>query len=192
MTRIFLTVAACLLAAACQQAGDDQAASGNGSAASRPSSGGGAQSKQSIADGLAGAAEHGRFVNALRSAGLDETLSGAQPYTVFAPTDAAFARLQEGGANALLAPENKARLVSILTGHIVPGTVTADDLRKAIDRGNGKAQIATVGGGTLVFTRDGDTIAVAGPDGGRGRINGAESLQSNGVVHAVDTMLMPK
>jgi uncharacterized surface protein with fasciclin (FAS1) repeats len=191
MMRNILTAAACLLAAACQQQGNDQAASGNGAAASLAAVGGEAQSKQSIADGLAGAAGHGRFVNALKAAGLDDTLGGAQPYTVFAPTDDAFARLQGGGADALLAPENKARLVSVLTGHIVPGTVTADDLRKAIDRGNGKAQIATVGGGTLTFTRDGDSIAVAGPDGSRGRISGAESLQSNGVVHAVDTVLMP-
>jgi uncharacterized surface protein with fasciclin (FAS1) repeats len=191
MTRNFLTAAACLLAAACQQQGNDQAASGN--EAGRPASAGGeAQSKQSIADGLAGAAENARFVNALKAAGLDETLGGAQPYTVFAPTDAAFGKLQEGGADALLAPENKARLVSILTGHIVPGAVTADDLRKAVDRGDGKAQIATVGGGTLTFTRDGDAIAVSGPDGSQGRLSGPERLQSNGVVHAVDTVLMPK
>src|SRR5687768_14091007 len=119
MTRMFLTAAACLLAAACQQQGNDQAASGNGSAASPSSSGGEAQAKQSIADGLGAAADHGRFVNALKAAGLDDTLAGAQPYTVFAPTDAAFGNLEDGGANALLAPENKARLVSILTGHIV-------------------------------------------------------------------------
>lgn len=190
MTRNVMIAAACVLAAACQQQGNEQAASGN--EAARPASAGGeAEAKQSIADGLAGAADHGRFVNALKAAGLDGTLAGAQPYTVFAPTDAAFAGL-EGGADSLLAPENKARLVSVLTGHIVPGAVTAEDLRKAVDRGKGKARIATVGGGTLAFTRDGNAIAVAGPDGRQGRISGAERLQSNGVVHAVDTVLMPE
>jgi uncharacterized surface protein with fasciclin (FAS1) repeats len=192
MARTSMIAAACLLAAACQQQSGDTAANGSGGAANQAAPvGGREQAKQSIADGLAAEPEYGRFVNALKAAGLDDTLSGAQPYTVFAPTDAAFARLEGGGADSLLAPENKASLVAVLTGHIVPGAVTAEDLRRAIDRGKGKAQIATLGGGTLVFTRSGDTIMVAGPDGSQGRV-GAEQIQTNGVVHAVDTLLMPK
>ncbi|MGZ8350839.1 MAG: fasciclin domain-containing protein [Allosphingosinicella sp.] len=130
-------------------------------------------------------------MDALKAAGLDVTLSGAQPYTVFAPTDSAFEKLESGGSNALTAHENKAGLVALLTGHIVPGTVTAEDLAGAIDRGKGKAQIATVGGGTLAFTRSGDFLVVEGPDGNQARL-GAETLQSNGIVHSLDTVLMPK
>jgi uncharacterized surface protein with fasciclin (FAS1) repeats len=182
--------AACLLLVACQKDGDETAG-GNGAAAGTSAPAKSAeQGKQSIADGLAANGEHGRFVNALRAAGLESTLSGAQPYTIFAPTDAAFAGLEGGGA-ALLAPENKARLVALLTGHIVPGAVTAEDLGKAIDRGKNKAQIATVGGGNLIFTRLGDGITVRGPDGKQGRISGTGTIQSNGVIHPIDTVLMP-
>lgn len=186
-----MIAAACLLATACQQQDGNSAANSAGPEANPAASErSGDQAKQSIANGLAEAPGHGSFVAALKAAGLDSTLSGAQPYTVFAPNDAAFAKL-EGGADSLTAPENKARLVTLLTGHIAPGTVTAEDLSRAIDRGKGKAEIATVGGGTLVFTRSGGSVVVAGPDGGQGRL-GAEMLQSNGVVHSVDTVLMPK
>jgi len=185
MARKSWIAAACFVAAACQQQGGDPAANQAAPA------GAGQQAKQPIAKGIAAAPDLGRFSNALKAAGLDVTLSGAQAYTVFAPTDSAFEKLEGDGADALVAPENKARLVSLLTGHIVPGTVTAEDLRGAIDRGKGKAQIATVGAGTLVFTRSGDFIVVEGPNGNPSQL-GAETLQSNGVVHSLDTVLMPK
>lgn len=190
MSRVMIA-AACLLASACQQQDGNSVAAGDGVETNRAAAAGsGEQSKQSIAKGLAETPDHGSFVAALKAAGLDATLSGAQAYTVFAPNDSAFAKL-EGGADKLTAPENKARLVTLLTGHIAPGTVTAEDLGRAIDRGKGKAEIATVGGGTLVFMRSGGFIVVEGPDGNQGRL-GAETLLSNGVVHSIDTVLMPK
>ncbi|MGZ8997295.1 MAG: fasciclin domain-containing protein [Allosphingosinicella sp.] len=188
-----MIAAACFLAAACSQQSNDPAGNGSSAATANQaaSAGAGQQAKQSIAKGLAATPGHGKFVDALKAAGLDVTLSGAQPYTVFAPTDSAFEKLESGGSNALTAHENKAGLVALLTGHIVPGTVTAEDLAGAIDRGKGKAQIATVGGGTLAFTRSGDFLVVEGPDGNQARL-GAETLQSNGIVHSLDTVLMPK
>jgi uncharacterized surface protein with fasciclin (FAS1) repeats len=177
------------LAACGQGAGGNEAAppgAGNGAA---PASEKGAAS-ESVAEGLSTSADHGRLADALKAAGLADTLSGAQPYTIFAPTDAAFQKL-EGEGNDILAAENKAALVALLTGHIVPGLVTAEDLGRAIDRGKGKAVIATVGGGDLTFTRSGDAVEVAGPDGSRARV-GAGRNQSNGAIHPIDTVLMPR
>lgn len=131
---------------------------------------------------------HKALARAVEAAGLAKTLSGAQPYTLFAPTDAAIAK-RPGGADALLAPEAKGRLVAILTGHIVPGTVTADDLGKAIDRGKGKARLATVGGGDLIFAREGGAIVVTDAAGGRAVVTGPEVPASNGVIHSIDGVL---
>jgi uncharacterized surface protein with fasciclin (FAS1) repeats len=181
-------LAAVALLAAC----NDQGGSGNGAALSNSAAAGEtpqAAAKGTILDSLDKSNDHRSFVNAVKAAGLTETLSGSQPYTVFAPTDAAFEKLAPGAANGLLEPEAKSRLVGLLTGHIVPGVVTAADLGRAIDRGKGKAQLATMGGGTLSFTKDGDAIMVADAKGARGRIAGSGQLQSNGVVHSVDTVM---
>jgi uncharacterized surface protein with fasciclin (FAS1) repeats len=149
------------------------------------------QPKTHLFQVLSGSADHKTLVDAVKAAGLSETLSGAQPYTVFAPTEAAFAKLPSGGAG-LLAPDAKGRLVPLLTGHIVPGLVTAEDLGRAIDRGKGKAQLATVGGSNLTFAKDGGSIVVADSAGGRALVTGAERLASNGVVHSVDGVLKGK
>jgi uncharacterized surface protein with fasciclin (FAS1) repeats len=184
-----LFAAATLLAAACQQDGGGNASTdANGTTTASPAAARGEQPKTSILQTLEGSAEHKTLADAVKAAGLTETLSGAQPYTLFAPTEAAFQALP-GGAGALLAPDAKGRLVALLTGHIVPGAVTADDLGKAIDRGKGKAELATVGGSTLSFSRDGDAIVVTDAAGGRARITRADQLQSNGVVHDVDGVL---
>jgi uncharacterized surface protein with fasciclin (FAS1) repeats len=184
-------VAAVLLLAACQQHdGGNSAAEANGSAGRAPAKG--EQPKTNLLQALNGSADHKTLANAVHSAGLGETLSGAQPYTLFAPTEAAFAKLPAGAANGLLAPEAKGRLVALLTGHIVPGVVTAEDLDRAIERGKGKAQLATVGGGNLTFSRDGDALVVTDPAGGRAQVTGAEQLASNGVVHSVDGVLAGK
>lgn len=184
-----LFAAAALLAAACQQQGGGNASSdANGaSAEARPAAKSG-QSKTSILEALDGSSEHKSFANAVKAAGLTETLSGAQPYTLFAPTEAAFRKLP-GGAGGLLAPEAKGQLVALLTGHIVPGAVTADDLGRAIDRGKGKAVLATVGGSNLTFSRDGDAIVVTDAAGGKARLTRADEFASNGVIHDVDGLL---
>ena len=189
MKKALFAAAAALLAAACGQ-GDGGNASGPESNGAGPkASAEGGQAKTSLLQALSGSADHKTLANAVQAAGLTETLSGAQPYTLFAPTEAAFQKLPAGAANGLLAPEAKGQLVALLTGHIVPGTVTADDLRRAIERGKGKAQLATVGGSTLGFSREGETIVVTDAAGGRARVTGAEGHSTNGVVHSVDGVL---
>jgi uncharacterized surface protein with fasciclin (FAS1) repeats len=180
--------AAILLLAACQQEKDGNSAPDSNGAAPR-SAAKGERSKTNLLQALDGSADHKTLARAVRTAGLTETLSGAQPYTLFAPTEAAFGKLPAGGADALLAPEAKGRLVALLTNHIVPGVVTADDLDRAIERGKGKAELATVGGGNLSFSRDGGAIVVTDSAGGRAQVAGAERLASNGVVHSVDGVL---
>ncbi|HEU0134239.1 MAG TPA: fasciclin domain-containing protein [Allosphingosinicella sp.] len=181
-----LLAAAALLAGGCQGEGADKPDS---NAASPKAAAKGEQPKDHLFQALGGSAEHKTLANALKAAGLTETLSGAQPYTLFAPTEAAFGKLPPGTANGLLAPEAKGQLVALLTGHIVPGMVTAEDLGRAIERGKGKAQLATVGGSNLSFARDGGSIVVTDAAGGRALVTGAERLASNGVVHSVDGVL---
>jgi uncharacterized surface protein with fasciclin (FAS1) repeats len=187
--KIVLFAAVLLLAACQQEEGGNRADPGSGAA--RPESKS-EQAKTSLLQTLGASADHKTLANAIQAAGLSETLSGAQPYTLFAPTEAAFGKLPPGAANSLLAPEAKGRLVTFLTGHIVPGVVTAEDLGRAIERGKGKAQLATVGGGNLSFGRDGDSIVVTDPAGGRALVTGTEKLASNGVVHSVDGVLQGK
>jgi uncharacterized surface protein with fasciclin (FAS1) repeats len=180
--------AAVLLLAACQQEeGGNRADSSSGAPRAAAK---GEQPKTNLLQALGGSADHKTFANAVRDAGLTKTLSGAQPYTLFAPTEAAFGK--PGAANGLLAPEAKGRLVTLLTGHIVPGIVTTADLERAVERGKGKAQLATVGGSNLSFVRDGDSIIVTDAAGGKARVTGAEQLASNGVVHSIDGVLQGK
>ncbi len=186
MKRLPFAAAALLAAAACQ--GDDgNRSETNGSAPQAAAKG--EQPKINLQQALAGSGDHKTLVNAMKAAGLTETLSGAQPYTLFAPTDAAFGKLPAGAANDLLAPEARGRLVALLTGHIVPGIVTADDLGRAIERGKGKAQLATMGGSNLTFGREGESVTVTDASGGRALVTGGERLASNGVVHSVDGVL---
>jgi uncharacterized surface protein with fasciclin (FAS1) repeats len=181
--------AAALLLAACgqEEGGNVLPAGANGAAP--PAEAKGEQPKTNLLQALGGSADHKTLANAVQAAGLTETLAGAQPYTLFAPTEAAFQKLPAGAANGLLAPEAKGQLVALLTGHIVPGVVTAADLGKAIERGKGKAELATVGGSNLSFSKDGDALVVTDAAGGQARVTGAEQLASNGVVHSVDGVL---
>ncbi|HEY5723698.1 MAG TPA: fasciclin domain-containing protein [Allosphingosinicella sp.] len=177
----------CLALTACErEAGGNEAANAGAQASdAKPA-------KEKIGAALADSADHRTLSQALEISGLEATLSADQPYTLFAPTDAAFAKLPSGGAPNLLRPENKAQLVDLLRGHIVPGLVTASDLAGAIERGKGEAKLATVSGSTLVLTRDGGSTLLAGPGGSSARVVGDERLQSNGAIHAVDGVLLPK
>ena len=181
--------AAALLLAACGNEEGGNVATPEANGAAPESAARGDQPKTDLLQALGGSADHKTLANAVRAAGLTETLSGAQPYTVFAPTEAAFQKLPAGTANGLLAPEAKGQLVALLTGHIVPGVVTAADLGKAIERGKGKAQLATVGGSNLTLSRDGEALVVTDAAGGQARVTGAERLASNGIVHDVDGVL---
>lgn len=128
---------------------------------------------------------------ALKAAGLDATLAGPGPYTVVAPDDAAFEKLPAGTLDTLMKPEGRADLTALLTYHILPGTVLAEDIAKAIDAGKGKTELATMGGGTLTATKDGDAIVLTDKAGGKSRITKADEKRSNGVIHRVDAVLMP-
>jgi len=190
---IGLAAVAALALAGCGKPSGDTTAN-NASAAEPPvnASAGSGKTDTPILTGLQNSGEHGTFANAVKAAGLTQTFSGAQPYTVFAPTDAAFQKLTAGTVDSLMAADAKGRLVSLITGHMVQGFVTAGDLGHAIDRGKGKAQLATIGGGTLTFTRSGDNIVVADTKCGQGTITHADITQSNGIVHSIDTVLGAK
>ncbi len=134
---------------------------------------------------------HKTLVAAVKAAGLVDTLNSAGPFTVFAPTDAAFAKLPAGTVDTLVKPENKAQLTAILTYHVVPGKITSKDLDKMIKDGGGKATATTVNGETLTFTGSGKHIIITDAKGGTAKVTVADVIQSNGVIHVIDTVLMP-
>ncbi|MEL6975592.1 MAG: fasciclin domain-containing protein [Bacteroidota bacterium] len=131
------------------------------------------------------------LVAAVKAAGLVETLSGEGPFTVFAPVNAAFEKLPEGTLDALLKPEGKGTLTSILTYHVVSGNVKAADVVKAIQDNNGSFVITTVQGNTLTASLDGDNVILTDAKGGTSTIILTDVEASNGVIHAIDTVVMP-
>ena len=146
---------------------------------------------KSIVANAVNSKDHTTLVAAVKAAGLVETLSGAGPFTVFAPTNEAFAKLPSDTVPTLLKPENKPTLVKILTYHVVPGRLTAKDLMGLVKKGHGKATLKTVQGGTLTVTSKGKTVTITDEKGGMSHVTIADVLQSNGVIHVVDTVLMP-
>lgn len=131
------------------------------------------------------------LVAAVQAAGLVDTLAGPGPFTVFAPTNDAFAKLPAGTVETLVKPENKATLTSILTYHVVAGTMTSKDIAKAIKAGGGKAMLKTVAGGDLTATMQGKSLVLTDAKGGKSMVTTANVMQSNGVVHVVDSVLLP-
>ncbi len=134
---------------------------------------------------------HTTLVAAVKAAGLVDTLSSPGPFTVFAPTNDAFAKLPAGTVDTLLKPENKATLVKILTYHVVAGRIDSKKLMKDIKKGGGKATLKTVQGEDLTFTEAGGVITITDAKGGTATITTADVYQSNGVIHVIDTVLMP-
>jgi len=134
---------------------------------------------------------HTTLVAAVQAAGLVDTLNSAGPFTVFAPTNAAFDRLPSGTVPMLVRPENKAMLTSILTYHVVPGRLSAADLMARIRAGGGVARLTTVNGGTLSARMSGSTIVLTDAKGGTARVTQANVFQSNGVIHVTDAVSMP-
>ena len=186
MTRFVLPLAvaaAALTLAACDK----------GNKASEPGAAQTGEAKNAAGDKTiaAGLDQNSRFFAAAKSAGLDATLAGPGPYTVLAPDDAAFAKLPKATTDAWAKPESRAQLTGVLTYHILPGTILADDIGKAIDNGKGKAVLATMGGGTLTATREGGKIVLTDSAGNKATVTGADEKRSNGVVHHIDTVLMP-
>ncbi|MEO5809745.1 MAG: fasciclin domain-containing protein [Sphingomicrobium sp.] len=174
------TAVALLLVGACNKPADK--------AATPTEAAGKAAGTDTIASGLDGAT---KFEAAAKAVGLDATLAGPGPYTVLVPTNAAFDKLPVGVLDTLMKPESRAKLTGILSYHILPGTMLAADIGKAIDGGGGKAEIATMGGGTLTATKDGDKIVLTDAAGGKATIISADIKRSNGVVHQIDAVMMP-
>lgn len=145
-----------------------------------------------IVDNAVNSKDHTTLVAAVKAAGLVETLKSAGPFTVFAPTNEAFAKLPAGTVETLLKPENKAMLTKILTYHVVAGKMTAADIAKAIKAGKGKAELTTVSGGKLWAWMEGKKLVLKDEKGGMSTVTIANVMQKNGVIHVVDTVLMPK
>ena len=145
-----------------------------------------AAGNKTIASGLD---QNSKFMAAAKAAGLDQTLAGPGPYTVFVPTDQAIAAAPAGTFDTT--PANRAQLTGIITNMILPGTVLVADIDKAIDAGKGKAPLATMGGGTLTATKEGGATVITDSAGHKAKIVKGDEQYSNGVVHEIDAVLMP-
>ena len=141
-----------------------------------------------IAKGLGDAT---KFAAAAKAAGMDLTLGGPGPYTVLVPTDAAFEKMPAGALDGLMKPDARAELTGVLSYHLLPGAILTSDIAKAGEAGGGKAQLQTMGGGTLTATKDGDAIILSDSAGTKARLIGADEKKSNGVIHRIDAVLMP-
>jgi len=144
-----------------------------------------------IIDNAVNSADHTTLVAAVKAAGLVDTLKGAGPFTVFAPTNEAFAKLPAGTVDTLLKPENRDTLVKILTYHVVAGRLSSAELKKEIRAGHGQATLKTVSGGTLTAMIQGSNIVLKDEKGGMSTVTIPNVFQSNGVIHVVDTVVMP-
>jgi len=139
----------------------------------------------------AGLDQKGQFFTLAKAAGLDATLAGPGPYTVFVADDAAYAKLPPGTIDGWMKPEGRPDLTRTISYQILPGTVLAADIGNAIDHSDGKAVLATMGGGTLTATREGDKIVLTDSAGGKATIAKADETLANGVIHRTDAVLMP-
>ena len=186
-SRLLIAVAAIVIGAG--------AAGGVGvvSAGANPMVGGAAMSSsKNIVENALNSKDHTTLVAAVKAAGLVDTLEGSGPFTVFAPTNEAFDKLPPGTVQTLVAPENKDMLTKILTYHVVPGHLTASDLKRMIAAGGGKAMLTTVEGESLTVSEGGmGHLVLTDAKGGMSTITIANVMQSNGVIHVVDSVLMP-
>jgi uncharacterized surface protein with fasciclin (FAS1) repeats len=167
---------------------------GGGTSNNNPMVGGAPMYKtKNIVENAVNSADHTTLVAAVKAAGLVETLSGKGPFTVFAPTNAAFDKLPAGTVETLVKPENKATLTKILTYHVVAGKYDAKKLMQLIKKGGGQAMLKTVSGGTLTARPNptGDGITLTDEKGGTSNVTIADVYQSNGVIHVIDTVVMP-
>ena len=144
-----------------------------------------------IIDNAVNSKDHTTLVAAVKAAGLVDTLKGPGPFTVFAPTNEAFAALPPGTVDTLLKPENKGTLTKVLTYHVVPGRLDASALAQQIQAGGGKAVLKTASGGTLTATMSGPNVLITDANGGTAMVTIADVRQSNGVIHVVNKVLLP-
>ena len=146
---------------------------------------------KNIVENASQSADHTTLVAAVKAAGLVKTLEGKGPFTVFAPTNAAFDALPAGTVDTLLKPENKAKLTAVLTYHVVAGDLTSDKLAKKIKAGGGKAELKTVNGEKITASMSGDKVVIKDAKGGEATVTQADVKQSNGVIHVLDKVLLP-
>jgi uncharacterized surface protein with fasciclin (FAS1) repeats len=180
------------LAMAASTAFAQNSMSGNSMAGNNPMVGGAAMFRtKDIIDNAVNSADHTTLVAAVKAAGLVETLKTPGPFTVFAPTNYAFAKLPAGTVEMLVAPENKATLTKILTYHVLAGRFDAKAIAAQIKKGGGQAQLKTVSGGKLTAFMQGNDLILRDEKGGTSRVTIANVYQSNGVIHVIDTVVMP-
>jgi len=173
-------------------AGGASAQDGMGMKSDNPMVGGAPMFKtKNIIENAVNSKDHTTLVAAVQAAGLVDTLKSKGPFTVFAPTNAAFDKLPAGTVDTLLKPENKATLTKVLTYHVVAGNMDSKSIAKAIKKGNGKAEFTTVAGGKLWAAMEGDTLVLTDEKGGKSMVTIADVRQSNGVIHVIDTVVMP-
>jgi uncharacterized surface protein with fasciclin (FAS1) repeats len=139
----------------------------------------------------AGSPDHTTLVAAVKAADLVETLQGKGPFTVFAPVNDAFAKLPAGTVETLLKPENKAKLAGILNYHVVAGKLDAKAVMAAIKKGNGKAELTTVAGGKLTAAIEDGKVVLTDANGGKSTVTATDLKATNGIIHVIDTVLMP-
>ncbi len=146
---------------------------------------------KTIVENAVNSKDHTTLVAAVQAAGLVEALSGPGPFTVFAPTNAAFGKLPAGTVETLVKPENKETLTSILTYHVVPGKISAAALTELITKGGGKAEVKTLNGAILTASVEGGNVILTDAKGGKAMVTQADVFQSNGVIHVTDSVSMP-
>jgi len=149
-------------------------------------------SSKNIVQNAVNSKDHTTLVVAVKAAGLVETLESTGPFTVFAPTNEAFNMLPKGTVESLLKPENKSKLIGVLTYHVVPGRLDSEDLAARIKAGNGAAELTTVEGGKLWAMMKGNKIVLKDENGGMATVTTKNVYQSNGVIHVIDHVILPK
>ena len=199
MKKLMIAVGVSVLLSACA-GGMGMSGSGGGMSGSSSMSGGmsnpmvgGAPmyANKDIVDNAVNSKDHTTLVAAVKAAGLVDTLKSPGPFTVFAPTNAAFAALPAGTVDTLLKPENKGTLTTVLTYHVVPGKLDAAALSSLITAGGGRAMLKTASGGALTATMSGGNVYVTDAKGGTAMVTTANVYQSNGVIHVVNKVLLP-
>ena len=193
MKKLIIAAGAAILLSACAGGMSNSGMSGNSMSGGPSVMVGGAAMfpNKDIIDNAVNSKDHTTLVAAVKAAGLVETLKTPGPFTVFAPTNAAFAALPAGTVETLLKPENKATLTKILTAHVVSGRLDAAALSQRVMAGNGRASLTTVSGDSLVVTTSGSNVMVTDEKGGTAMVTIANVYQSNGVIHVVNKVLLP-
>lgn len=192
MKKLMIAVGVSVLLGACA-GGMGMSGSGSSGMSSNPMVGGAAMyPTKDIVDNAVNSKDHTTLVAAVKAAGLVDTLKSPGPFTVFAPTNEAFAALPAGTVDNLLKPENKDALTGVLTYHVVSGKLDAAELKKEIKAGKGSAELKTVAGGVLVAKEKGGKIMITDEKGGTATVTIPNVYQSNGVIHVVNKVLLPK